>query len=211
MSELIPAILVQDEATFHTQLNLVQDLVPVVHIDVMDGAFVPNRCWFDANVIAKLETPVRFELHLMVKDPGRVIEEIQGIEKVIRAIWHLEATVDHAALIMRVHELKKEAGIAINPKTPVDALAPHAEHLNEILLMGAEPGFSGQTLEPHTIEKAWDIHGRWPQMPLGFDINVNADTIPKLKAAGVSRFCAASAIFGAKDPKAEIERLKGLI
>ena len=211
MNQLLPAILVQDEATLRERLKLVEGLVPTIHLDVMDGAFVPNRTWFDAKVLAELETPLTIELHLMVKDPARIIEDIKSIEKVVRTIWHVEADIDHHALIETVHGLQKEAGLAISPKTPVDSLARHATNLDEILVMGAEPGFSGQALEPHTIEKAWDIHGRWPEVAIGFDINVNADTIPKLKAAGVSRFCAASAIFGAQDPKAELERLRALL
>jgi ribulose-phosphate 3-epimerase len=211
MHELLPAILAEDEATFRERVALVQDLVPVIHLDVMDGAFVPNRCWFDAGVLAELKTPVRFELHLMVKDPARILEEVKNIESVIRAIWHIEAEADHAALIARTHELKKEAGLAISPKTSLDRLVPFAGTLDEILVMGNEPGFSGQPLEPHTIERVWELHGRWPQMPLGFDISVNADTIPKLKEAGVTRFCAAGAIFKATDPRAEISRLQKLL
>lgn len=211
MNQLLPAILVQDEQTFRARLALVQDHVPVIHLDVIDGSFVPFRTWFDSKILASLNTPVSFELHLMVQDPARVIEEVASIQRVVRAIWHVEATIDHSALMKRVHELHKEAGLALNPKTPVDALAIHAEHVDEILIMGAEPGRSGQTLEPHTIERAWDIHGRWPEVTLGFDINVNAETIPKLKASGVSRFCAASAIFNAPNPVEEIGRLRALL
>jgi ribulose-phosphate 3-epimerase len=211
MNQLLPAILVQDEAAFRERLKLVEGLVPVVHLDVMDGAFVPNRTWFDAKVLAELETPLQIELHLMVKDPARIIEEVRGVEKVVRAIWHVEVGIDHAALIENVHGMKKEAGLAISPKTPVDQLTRYAADLDEILVMGGEPGFGGQRHEPHTIDKAWEIHGRWPEVALGFDINVNTETIPKLKAAGISRFCAGSAVFGAKDPKKEIERLNKLL
>jgi len=211
MNRLLPAILVQDEATFRERLSFVQDLAPVVHLDVMDGAFVPNRTWFDAKVLGSLETPVRFELHLMVKDPGRVVDEVRNIENIVRAIWHIETEIDHAALIERVHAMQKEAGLAIKPQTALEELARYAHGLDEILVMGAEPGFSGRALDPHTIERAAEIRARFPEMAIGFDIGVNAETIPRLKAAGVSRFCAASAIFSATDPKSEIEKLTGLM
>jgi ribulose-phosphate 3-epimerase len=211
MNQLLPAILVQDEATFRERLSLVQDLVPVVHLDVMDGAFVPNRTWFDAKVLETLETPVRFELHLMVMDPGRVVDEVRNIEKVFRTIWHMETEIDHAALIERVHAMQKEAGLAIKPQTALDELARYADGLDEILVMGAEPGFSGRALDPHTIERATEIHERFPEMAIGFDIGVNAETIPRLKAAGVSRFCAASAIFTSADPREELRRLVAML
>lgn len=211
MNELIPAILAHDEKTFRERLALMEGVASTIQIDVMDGAFVPNRTWFDAEVLRGLATTIRFELHLMVRDPARYIEEVSDIESVTRAIWHIETTADHAALIARCHALDKEAGLAINPQTPVDALAPYAVDLDEILVMGAEPGFSGQPLQPPTIDKAREIHARWPLIPVGFDISVNAETIPMLLAAGVSRFCAAGAIWKAEDPAAEAKQLQTMI
>ncbi|MEO5927189.1 MAG: hypothetical protein ABIP96_00790 [Patescibacteria group bacterium] len=211
MNQLLPAILVQDEATFRERMRLVEDLVPVVHLDVMDGAFVPNHTWFDAKVLASIETSLKIELHLMVKDPARIIEEIRAIEKVVRVIWHVETDVDHAALLKTVHQIPKEAGLAISPKTPIDNLARYATELDEILVMGGEPGFGGQRHEPHTIDRAWEIHGRWPEIAIGFDINVNAETIPLLQRAGVSRFCAGSAVFGGDGPSSNIQKLKSLL
>ncbi|MBI4139271.1 hypothetical protein HY479_03940 [Candidatus Uhrbacteria bacterium] len=211
MNELIPAILAPDEKTFRERLALLHDEFPVVQIDIMDGAFVPNRTWFDVNVLRRLETPVRFELHLMVMDPGRSVEETSDIASVVRHIWHVETQIDHASLIARCHTLKKEAGLALSPKTPTDTIARHALELDEILIMGAEPGLSGQKLQPQMIDRAWEIHGRWPEIPLGFDIDVNAETIPKLKPTGISRFCAASAIFGVADPLETAKRLRDLL
>lgn len=211
MNELIPAILVQDERAFRERLALVERDFPVVQIDVMDGAFVPNRTWFDADVLRGIATPTRFELHLMVQDPKRIVDEVRDIETVVRAIWHVETPVDHEALIEHCHALGKKAGLAISPKTPIDALAPYADTVDEILVMGAEPGFSGQTLNPQTIERARQIHERWPTVAVGFDINVNAETIPRLKDAGVSRFCAASAIFNAANPLEQAKKLHGLV
>ncbi|MFH1078040.1 MAG: ribulose-phosphate 3-epimerase, partial [Patescibacteria group bacterium] len=77
MSELIPAILVHDAPSFHSRLKLMEGVATTVHLDVMDGAFVPNRTWFDAAVLASLQTPMRFELHLMVADPRRILADIR--------------------------------------------------------------------------------------------------------------------------------------
>lgn len=212
MNELIPAILVQDEKTFRERLALIEGVVETVQLDVMDGAFVPNRTWFDADVLHSLSTPVHFELHLMVQDPVRYVQETCTVADTIsRFIWHVEAQTDHAALIAQCHSCGKQAGLAINPTTPIDTLAPYADELDEILVMGAEPGFSGQALQPATVEKARAIHARWPSISIGFDISVNAETIPMLAAAGVTRFCAAGAIWKAADPAAEVRRLIDLL
>jgi ribulose-phosphate 3-epimerase len=211
MHELLPAILVHDEASFRERLSVVRDLVPVVHLDVMDGAFVSNRTWFDAAVLASLNTPVRFELHLMVQDPERVIEDTAAIPSVIRYLWHQEVAIHHAQLIETVHAMHKEAGLALNPPTPIDTLVPHIDSLDEILVMGAAPGFSGQTLEPHTIDKARSLHERWPHIPIGFDINVNERTIPALLDAGVTRFCSGGAIFRAEHPERALHSLLELL
>lgn len=211
MNQLIPALLVHDEKTFRDRVSLMETDFPVLQIDVMDGAFVPNRTWFDVNVLRRLKTSAKFELHLMVMDPGRYVEETSDISSVFRYIWHLEAPIDHATQITRVHALNKEAGLAISPETPIDKLAQYTKSLDEILIMGASPGFSGQKLQPQSIKRAAEIHSRWPNVPLGFDINVNSETIPTLLAAGISRFCAAGAIFKAEDPVAEGKRMQGLL
>lgn len=211
MNELIPAILAHDEATFRERLALMGGVAQTIQLDVMDGAFVPNTTWFDAEVLRELSTTIRFELHLMVRDPMRYIEETRDIESVTRALWHVETTVDHAALISRCHAIDKEAGLAINPHTPIEALAQYAANLDEILVMGADPGFSGQRLQTPTVDKAREIHARWPSIPIGFDISVNAETIPQLLGAGVSRFCAAGAIWKAEDPVAEAKKLHAMV
>ena len=200
MPNLIPAILASDEETFRERLKLVEKNFPLIQIDVMDGKFVPNKTWFDAEAWQELETPAEFELHLMVLNPPYYIEGTQEIKKIVRYLWHVEAKTNHLALIGNCHDLHKQAGLAISPKTPVDELAPYADLIDEILVMGAEPGASGQKLQPESIERVREIHKRWPNLPIGFDINVNAQTIPELKAAGVSRFCSDSAIFNAKNP-----------
>jgi ribulose-phosphate 3-epimerase len=211
MPNLIPAILANDEEAFRERLKLVEKDFPLIQIDVMDGKFVANKTWFDAEALQELETPAEFELHLMVLNPPYYIEETQGIKKIVRYLWHVEAKTNHIALIGNCHDLHKQAGLAISPKTPVEELAPYADLIDEILVMGAEPGTSGQKLQPQNIERVREIHKRWPNLPIGFDIDVNAQTIPELKAAGVSRFCAASAIFEADNPSAAAKKLLALL
>lgn len=211
MNQLIPAILVQDESEFRRRINIMRPEFSFFQIDVMDGAFVPNRSWFNADAIRALPDPPGFELHLMVMNPTSVIDAALDIPHITRFIWHIEATANHPGLIAKCRGAKKDAGLAINPSTPRAMLASLYDDIDELLIMGAEPGFSGRTLDPRTVARAAKIHDEHPELSLGFDIGVNADTIPQLKTAGISRFCAASAIFNADDPRAEAQKLRALI
>ena len=174
----------------------------------MDGHFVPNATWFDPMVIANLPSKAAFELHLMVSDPTSYIGSIQDAENIARIIWHIEVPIAHDVLINWCKKLKVEAGIAISPETPVSRIAPFADQVKEILVMGVKPGFSGQPLSEDTIQKTIDIHQRWPDVTIGFDGGVGAHTIERLKNAGVTRFCVASSIFNAEDPKTAFTELQ---
>lgn len=205
---IIPAILVKTEQEFRERLHIIEDLVPITQIDVMDGHFVPNQSWCDMNAIRAINTPMRFELHLMVTDPRRYIEAAKGISSIQRIIWHIEAHTNHDSLIKLCHDMRIEAGLAINPQTPIDHLAPYAHHIDEILVMGVEPGSSGQGLIPSTIEKAKRIRMTWPYVPLGFDGGVGLRNVQALRDAGITRFCAASSIFNDGYPRVALERLE---
>ncbi|MCR4278505.1 MAG: hypothetical protein NUV81_01210 [bacterium] len=211
MNQLIPAILVQDKETFDHHIDVLRGEFDMIQIDVMDGAFVPNRSWFDANVIRSMKSPPNFELHLMVMNPAQIIDTVLDIPHIKRIIWHIEATANHPGLIATCHKNKKEAGLAINPSTPRSMLSALYDDVDELLLMGSEPGFSGRKLDPRAVTRATRIHEEQPTLVLGFDISVNEETIPMLRSAGISRFCSASAIFNAKDPLEEAKHLRNLL
>ncbi|MFA4955225.1 MAG: hypothetical protein WC641_08015 [Patescibacteria group bacterium] len=199
MSEIIPAILASDEDSFREKILAVKGLAPLIQIDVMDGFFTANGSWYRAGTL--LEFPEQnFELHLMVEDPGKYVKEGVNTANVTRLIWHVETEADHLELVSLCQAAGKEAGLAVSPATPLEALEQYAAEVDEILVLGVEPGASGQSLKPQTVEKARTIHQRWPNIALAFDGGVDKASIPKLKAAGVTRFCVASAIFEAKDP-----------
>jgi ribulose-phosphate 3-epimerase len=201
MNHIIPAILVHDEAAFRERLDALDPRrVPIVQIDVMDGAFVPNTTWCDLAMLASLETRMKFELHLMVEDPEPWIRNTEDIPAVQRLVWHIESRMEHEKLIKLCHTQGRDAGLALSPATSLETLVPYADTIDEILVLGVNPGFSGQDLIPETMEKAREIHARWPDVPLAFDGHVDLTNIQDLKDAGVSRFCVASAIFDEPDP-----------
>jgi ribulose-phosphate 3-epimerase len=208
MNDIIPAILVNDEKTFRARVAAMEHLVPLIHLDILDGKFAPYTNWFDLAVLAELQTPVHFELHLMVNEPASYIQTARTISSIQRLIWHIEAAADHHALIRLCHEHTKEAGLGICPPTPLTAIDPYHEDIDELLILGGPPGRSGQVFDPQRLDIVRDAQARFPALPLGFDIGVNETTIPEIRAAGVQRFCAGSAIFEAKNPTVALQALR---
>ena len=208
MNPIIPAILVKDEADFVEKLRIVEALAPIVQVDVMDGKFVPNVTWCDLAALKTLQTKTTYELHLMVEDPEPLIREAIMVPNVARIVWHVESMGDHRELLSLCRSYSKEGGLAISPDTPADNLKPYDGRMDEVLILGVKPGFSGQAIIPSTIGKARELHTLFPTVPLAFDGGVTADAIPALREAGVTRFCVASAIFDAKDPEAAFDLLQ---
>lgn len=208
MPELIPAILVKDAQTFRERLHLIEGFVRTVQLDCMDGHFVPNRTWYEAGPV---DTSLEIELHLMVSDPMTVIREWKRVPQVMRAIWHVEIPVDHASLIKLCTEQGWECGLALSPETPASALAPYADNIDEVLVLGVTPGWSGQALIPSTVDKVREIKRIYPGLSVGFDGGVTKERIPDLVKAGVDRLCALSAIFDAPDPAAALRAILSTI
>ncbi|MEK7116024.1 MAG: hypothetical protein AAB879_01370 [Patescibacteria group bacterium] len=211
MTELIPAILAKDEATFRSRLAIAEMLASIVQLDIMDGHFVPNATWYDPAALKTIKTNARYELHLMVSDPTAYIGASEHMTNIARIIWHIEVAIAHDVLINWCHTMGIEAGIAISPETPIGRLDPFVADLDEILVLGVHPGFSGQALQPHTREKVKDVRVRWPNVVVGFDGGVNVESIRELRDAGVTRFCVASAIFQAQNPKKAFKELSAIL
>ncbi len=208
MPELIPAILAKDANTFRERLKIVEGVTRCIQIDCLDGNFVSNRTYHEA---APLDTSLEIELHLMVSDPISVIRAWKRVPQFVRALWHFEIPVDHQAIIQECKKLGVECGLAISPETPMERLEPFIESLDEVLVMGVTPGWSGQAIIPSTIEKAREIKARWPSVIIGFDGGIKRALIPRLLDAGVDRFCLASPIFADAHPRAAALSLKKLI
>jgi len=197
-TELIPAILVKDRETMIERLSLVEGLVSVVQLDCMDHHFVPNQSYYHAE---SLDTTLAIELHLMVRDPLSVIHDWRRVPQLHRAIWHVEIPVNHDQLIAECRSLGIECGLAISPKTPVDQVIPYLSRVDEILVLGVEPGFSGQALIPSTLEKLHTLKQHRLQIITGFDGGVTRNNLSTIQTSGADRICLASALFQAADPR----------
>lgn len=186
----------------------------LIHIDVMDGCFVPNLT-YGAKVIETIRrlTTLPLDVHLMVVQPEKYFESFAEAGANILTV-HQEATPHLHRQLHRIRELGCRAGVALNPSTPVETLRDVAADLDLLLIMTVNPGFGGQSFIRAALDKIrrartlLDAAGN--RAMLEVDGGVARDTIAACWTAGADTFVAGNAIFKAADPRAEIGVLRSL-
>lgn len=185
-----------------------------IHIDVMDGHFVPNLT-FGAKVIETIRklTKLPLDVHLMVLDPEKYFDSFAKAGATTMTI-HVETAPHLHRQLMRIKELGCRAGAVMNPATPVETLSDVIPDLDLLLIMSVNPGFSAQSFIPASLGKIARaremLNAVRSAADLEVDGGVSRETIRDVWRAGADTFVAGNAIFGAKDPQAEIEALRKL-
>ncbi|HET7790087.1 MAG TPA: ribulose-phosphate 3-epimerase [Gemmatimonadales bacterium] len=182
-----------------------------LHVDVMDGRFVPNLS-FGANMVATLRklTDRPLDVHLMVMEPEHYFGPMAdaGASSVI---FHPEATLHVQRQLAAIRQRGMLAGLALNPATPVAHAEEVVDDLDLLLVMTVNPGFGGQTYLPSSdgkIRRAKALLARHPNVFLEVDGGITRDTIAAARAAGADTFVAGHAVFSAADPAAEVRELR---
>ena len=183
-----------------------------IHVDVMDGRFVPNLT-FGAKVIETVRklTRLPLDVHLMVVEPESYFDAFAKAGANSMTI-HVEAAPHLDRQLARIRELGCGAGVALNPGTPVEWVREVASDLDVLLVMTVNPGFGGQEFIPASVDKVSRARRLLDEMrshaALEVDGGIARDTIQKVWRAGADTFVAGNAVFSASDPKAEIEELR---
>ncbi|HVS62954.1 MAG TPA: ribulose-phosphate 3-epimerase [Thermoanaerobaculia bacterium] len=211
--KIAPSIFASDLADLGSGLAVCeQGGVEVVHVDVMDGHFVPNLT-FGPPVISALakRTRLALDVHLMVAHPDRLLDlYLEAGARWISVHWEALTHVDRT--IERIREAGRRAGIALNPATPAAVLDDILPALDFVLLMSVNPGFSGQRFIPYVLDKAHRLRAtideRGLDVELEIDGGVAEDNLHEVREAGVDVSVIGSGIFGTDDPVATTRRLR---
>jgi ribulose-phosphate 3-epimerase len=209
--KLAPSILSADFAQLADEVDRVANEADLLHVDVMDGHFVPNLT-IGPPVVKSLRkrTDLHLDCHLMVDNPGELLEDFADAGADGCTI-HIELG-DPRPLFTRMRELGMRVGLTHNPETPVDAVLPYLEEIDILLFMSVHPGFGGQAFIPSVLDKLAvarkEVHGRGLSVELEIDGGINRDTAPRAAAAGADILVAGSAIFHADDPAAAAREIR---
>jgi ribulose-phosphate 3-epimerase len=206
---VVPSLLLCDFGHLADEVHRLEDAgASALHLDVMDGNFVPNLSYGLPVVEAvRRASELPIEAHLMISNPGEYLERFHaaGADALT---FHYEAVENPRPLLEKIRSLGAEAGLAINPETPVSAIADCLDVCDLVLVMSVSPGFGGQKFEPVALEKLRELRSLGgPELILEVDGGVNDSTVAACAAAGAESLIVGSAIFNHTDYGAAISRL----
>ena len=209
---ICPSLLAADFANLQREIRLAEEGgARVLHVDVMDGHFVPNIS-IGVPVVASIRkiTRLPLDVHLMISDPGRYAEAFvkAGADSLL---FHIEAVPEPTALIEKIRALGAAPGLVLNPGTPASAVLPYARQADILLTMSVQPGFGGQRFKPEVLEKvrAFKKAVR-PDTLLSIDGGIGKWTIEEAARAGVDMFVAGTSVFDAVNYAQRINLLRSL-
>lgn len=209
---ILPSLLLCDFGDLATEVKQLQAAdVKALHLDVMDGQFVPNLT-YGMPIVEGLrgKTDQVLDVHLMIEKPERFVKQFVDAGSDSITI-HVESTDQVGETLQQIRDHGVAAGIALNPETPLSEIEPYLDLCDLALVMTVKPGFGGQAFNPAGLEKLASLRKQKPDLFLQVDGGVNASTIADCVKAGADLLVVGSAIFKKEDYKAALDELYSLL
>lgn len=212
---IAPSLLAADFARLDQEVQRVEAEIDMLHLDVMDGHFVPNIS-FGMPVIASLRaaTSVYFDCHLMTTNPDAYLDDLKEVGADLVTV-HIEVIPNPTRVAQQARDVGLDFGLVLSPDTPFAAVEPFVEVADLLLIMSVHPGFGGQSFMPEVLPKVEAARKFIDSHALSVDIQIDGGisdlTAPRARQAGANVFVAGTAIFGDPDPAGAVRRLRSAI
>lgn len=209
MQKVVPAILTSDPADLKEKLEIFKGHAKWMHIDIIDGTFVPRRT---ANLFELGEASKFFnlEIHLMVEDPFKYFEDCSGIGAK-RVIFHEEAVRAKEPMLSALDAHAFQKGIALSKETSLAMVSAYAQKISSILVMGIEPGAQGRPFDPAVLQKIQEAKELYPNLLRGVDGGIGRENIQSVFANGADYVVVGSEIMQAEDPLSVFRALEEMV